>query len=424
MDRPTGRTTAPDGPGGGRRSGRRGAATDRTTVRLTTRGRWLLGLSATALVDALILRQHLLAGLGTAGLAACAAALLGAPRRTPLDIVRAPLSPTPAVRGRRVETGYRVRPASRAADATVVRERWCGTPGGAEEWTVEVSGTTGRALSPPLGRGAWQAGPLMLEWRDPTRLARARARTGAGARLMVHPVVVEDLPWPREVAGELSGTTRCADPEDVFEFHALRPRQPGEDLRRVHWPASLRTGALQIRQSSPAAGGGTAVLLDLAPAHTRADRELLELAVDCAASLAVAALRAGSPVALWHPALTGGPVVCPPGAAGRRTVLDELSTAAPPAARRDARPPAPTLAAAVRALATGPRAALAAVCTNRDLGAAEPGLDWPADRFRWVAVIRAAADGGTGAFAPAGRIRYGQVGRPAELPPLMLSLAP
>ncbi|WKX73765.1 DUF58 domain-containing protein [Streptomyces sp. XD-27] len=403
----------------------------RTTVRPTTRGRWLLGLSATALADACILRQHLLAGLGAAGLAACAVALLSAPRRVPLDIVRERLSPSPAVRGQRVETGYVVRGATRAAGATTVRERWRSTPlGTAQEWAVDVSGAEGRALSPPLRRGVWEAGPPALEWRDPTGLARARAHVGAGARLLVHPAVVEELRWPRAVAGELSGTTRCADPEDVFEFHSLRPRQPGEAPRRVHWPASLRTGVLQIRQSPSTTGGGTAVLLDLAPVHadpapapSRPDHDHVESAVDCAASLAVAALRADSPVELWHPALTRGPVACPPGAAGRRMVLDELSAVAPPAGPRDGCAPAMELSEAARALAAGPRAALAVVCTTRDLSAAEPQLAVLAGRFRWVAVVRA-AEAATGAFLRVGRVRYGQVSRPAELPPLMLSLAP
>ena len=67
------------------------------------------------------------------------------------------------------------------------------------------------------------------------------------------------------------------------DFYALRPYQVGDDLRRVHWPATAHNDELMIRQHELPWQERTTVLLDVrATAHVR---ESFELAVSAAASI-------------------------------------------------------------------------------------------------------------------------------------------
>lgn len=49
-------------------------------------------------------------------------------------------------------------------------------------------------------------------------------------------------PHPQGVVG----TNRSAKPGDGSEFNTIRPFQIGDRLRRIHWPSSLRAGALNV----------------------------------------------------------------------------------------------------------------------------------------------------------------------------------
>ncbi|MFI7698648.1 DUF58 domain-containing protein [Nonomuraea sp. NPDC049480] len=150
----------------------------------------------------------------------------------------------------------------------------------------------GRTVSYPLPtdvRGEIPVGPLLLVRADPFGLTRRVREYGSPATLLVRPRTVPLPVPPSGKAHHLEGPTSDNAPSGTVTFHTLREYVVGDDLRHVHWRSSARTGTLMVRQLIDASLPTTTVVLD-----TR-DR-LGELAVDAAASVAVAAARAGFPV--------------------------------------------------------------------------------------------------------------------------------
>ena len=67
------------------------------------------------------------------------------------------------------------------------------------------------------------------------------------------------------------------------EFLTLREYELGDDLRRVHWRSTARTGELMIRQDEARWRSRAAVVLDVQPGGH--DAESFEVAVEAAASV-------------------------------------------------------------------------------------------------------------------------------------------
>lgn len=176
----------------------------------------------------------------------------------------------------------------------------------------------------PTGqRGVFTLGPLELTLSDPLGLL-AVARVGAPAStLIVHPRV-DDVQPPRVSAGT---DRRSGDGSSVVgahgdEFYALRTYRTGDDLRRVHWSATARTGELMIRQEESEHRGRVTLALDL---RERAWRPAaLEVALSAVASVGAASSRAGLEVRLVH---TGGGNSGFAGPGRRPELLDELAVA-------------------------------------------------------------------------------------------------
>ncbi|HEV2370457.1 MAG TPA: DUF58 domain-containing protein, partial [Acidimicrobiales bacterium] len=113
-------------------------------------------------------------------------------------------------------------------------------------------------------RGRFVTGPIRLRLTDPLGMASAQHRTGASATVLVYPRIdpVSGMPpapgndphWGvHQRAGRLQGE----------DFYALRPYEVGDDLRRVHWPATARADDLMIRQLELPWQHRTTVLLDV-----------------------------------------------------------------------------------------------------------------------------------------------------------------
>ena len=85
------------------------------------------------------------------------------------------------------------------------------------------------------------------------------------------------------------------------DFYALRPYVVGDDLRRVHWPSTARTGELLVRQDEQPWQGRVTVLLDVR--RTTTDQAGFERMVTAAASVIAASGRRGDLVRL---VTTGG----------------------------------------------------------------------------------------------------------------------
>lgn len=130
------------------------------------------------------------------------------------------------------------------------------------------------------------------EWRrtDPLGLLWWSQRLDRGESLLVAPAIV-DLPADSIVALAAlrpqpeRGRELAADP---FTFREMRPHQPGEDLRRVHWPTSARRNALMVREPERMRAEYIAPLRMLFDARLSVHENSLEVALSIAASIVVA----------------------------------------------------------------------------------------------------------------------------------------
>jgi uncharacterized protein (DUF58 family) len=75
-----------------------------------------------------------------------------------------------------------------------------------------------------------------------------------------------------------------------FDFHSVRDYEPGESLRRVHWPTSARRGQLMVKELEDTSNDGVVVVLDCDP--TGAVGEPPDSSFDVAVRAAGSILRA------------------------------------------------------------------------------------------------------------------------------------
>jgi uncharacterized protein (DUF58 family) len=113
----------------------------------------------------------------------------------------------------------------------------------------------------PRGRYRLDAARLVVE--DPFALARRTFTLDAGGTLVVYPRIVEldrlfpDGGGPNGHAGRFL-LSRGAG----FDLHSVREHQPGESLRRVHWPSTARRDRLMVKELEDAPRDEAAVVLD------------------------------------------------------------------------------------------------------------------------------------------------------------------
>jgi uncharacterized protein (DUF58 family) len=235
-----------------------------------------------------------LAVLATGCLVALVLGRLWLGRRAPLQ-VRRDISPARVSKGEPALGVLTVRNPGRIRTRALRGADHCG----GQPITVDIPGLGPRHSRTewyplPTGRrGVVPVGPLVVTLTDPLVLFRRVHSYGPAGSLLVRPRTVrlatltadrrasiEDTPSP--VAG---GTAT---------FHALRQYVPGDDLRRIHWRSTARTGALMVRQLDDASLPTTTIVLDDRAASYRDDD--FELAVDVVASVALAGVRLGFPV--------------------------------------------------------------------------------------------------------------------------------
>jgi uncharacterized protein (DUF58 family) len=139
-------------------------------------------------------------------------------------------------------------------------------------------------------RGRYPVGPLVIRLTDPFGLCELNRSFPSIDRLTVIPQVVP-LPTVR-LAGEYAGTgdSRARSVAVHGEDDAAtREYRRGDDLRRVHWKSTARTGELMVRrEEQPWESRATVVLDTRAVAHRgEGPTASFEWAVSAAASVAV-----------------------------------------------------------------------------------------------------------------------------------------
>ena len=143
---------------------------------------------------------------------------------------------------------------------------------------------------PNLRRGIITVGPATTVRSDPIGMLRREHDFDDTHELYVHPRTVTLPSTSAGLIRDLEGapTRRLVDAD--MSFHAIREYVPGDSRRQVHWKSTAKTGRLMVRQYEESRRSRMAVILASA-LDEYADAEEFELAVSCAASLGMRAVR-------------------------------------------------------------------------------------------------------------------------------------
>lgn len=311
---------------------RPGAELRSALAALTTRGRCFASAGASAALAGLVLGEHDLVRIGVLLLALPLAATLTVARsRYRLSCTRS-LDPPRVEAGGQTLATVRVANLSRLPTAVLLVEDQLPRELGTAPRFVLDRLPTGQQRSVAYRvrtrtRGVWSVGPLSVRLVDPFGFCELVRSFAESDDLVVTPVVT---PLPsfgtgrhRSSGGEgLATATALGSEDDV----GTRPYHEGDDLRRVHWRTTARTGELSVRQEAMPRQARATLLLD-----TRASvaddpsvpESPAEWAVSAAASVAVALARRGYALRLVD--ATGRVRVSAPSATAEHVVLTELA---------------------------------------------------------------------------------------------------
>jgi uncharacterized protein (DUF58 family) len=149
-------------------------------------------------------------------------------------------------------------------------------------------------------RGRHRVGPLVMRARDPFGLARAVRTLTVAETITVLPRVLA-LPQVR-FAGDIGSGTRQLGSGAIpgTDDTATREYRDGDDLRRVHWRSTARTGELMVRREEQPRVNRATIALDCRgdAHHGEGATSSLEWAITAAASISVHLDAAGYDVQL------------------------------------------------------------------------------------------------------------------------------
>jgi uncharacterized protein (DUF58 family) len=281
---------------------------------LTTRGQAFLGAGLTLIAAGVLLglRDFTRFGVLIAGLPVLALLL----DRRPIDLeVTRTVAPASVAVGDTalVQVTFRHK-GQRSTPLLLVSEQFpqeCGPAPRAALGSLAPGGARAirYAVSPPL-RGRLPLGPSTVVVRDPFGLTTRHLPIGRHDDLLVVPRT-----WPLEpVRAHRAAAGGEGDQLFVIaargdEDQTVREYRDGDDRRRIHWPATARTGDLMVRHEDRPGRRRAVVLLD-----TRASvfgggggvSSRFEWALSCATSIALHLLSEGYAVTLVTAAGTIG----------------------------------------------------------------------------------------------------------------------
>ncbi len=147
-------------------------------------------------------------------------------------------------------------------------------------------------------RGVYSFDRLRVTSSYPFGLVTAGSSLPLPGEMLVRPAVYE-CPVPPAagfepvVGGSFTGKNRAATGGN---FHGIRPLQPQDPLKMIHWPSSAKGLGLQVREFDEELSGRTAIVLDCAVPGLEPEAQglLLDAACRAAGSLGLAVLDAGN----------------------------------------------------------------------------------------------------------------------------------
>lgn len=114
----------------------------------------------------------------------------------------------------------------------------------------------------PRRRGRFVIPALRLQFVDLLGLAVRTSSSGADTPVIVTPMVLALTSAPHRAFGHQGDVpipqTSLSGPDDVL----VRDYRPRDDVRRVHWPSTARTGELMVRQEEQAWDPAAWIIVD------------------------------------------------------------------------------------------------------------------------------------------------------------------
>lgn len=151
-------------------------------------------------------------------------------------------------------------------------------------------------------RGVYRVGPAKLQSGDLFGLYEQTRTLPTADRLTVFPSLLplppQDVPTQDPLGHKRTRRRLFEDPSQPMGVRAYHPE---DGLRRIHWPATARTGRLQVKVYQPTSGRVVVVCLNVTTfvRHWEGvDTEILERLISTAATLVTQGIEAGLQVGL------------------------------------------------------------------------------------------------------------------------------
>ena len=152
-----------------------------------------------------------------------------------------------------------------------------------------------------LRRGAYNLGNASLTVGDLLGLLEMHREQAMDVPVLVYPRLLDEHAIPQPLTHLLSETiARRQLLSDPFLFRGIRPYQAGDPVRDIHWPASARTGEVQLRLHDPSAQSRLLVVLNMERTNAQwgerlmdYEQEEIEYEISMAATLCMQALDQG-----------------------------------------------------------------------------------------------------------------------------------
>ena len=152
-----------------------------------------------------------------------------------------------------------------------------------------------------LHRGYYDLGSVSLTAGDNLGLLRSYRTQELSVPVLVYPQLLDasQLPVPMSrTLGELVRRQQLL--QDPFLVRGIRPYQPGDPVRDIHWPATARTGEVHVRVHDYSARTRLLVVLNMQSEELQwrdqlneKDTEVVEYAISMVATLCVQTLQSG-----------------------------------------------------------------------------------------------------------------------------------
>lgn len=140
-------------------------------------------------------------------------------------------------------------------------------------------------------RGAYLLGPTLVSTTDPLGFYPQVQTIAASSEMLVYPAVLA----LRQMAAASGGTWGQREQDSTaargggLDFHGVRDYQPGDELRRVHWRTTARTGKLAVMEYTQGVASNILVALDLHASSYADTGEGRESALEYAVKMTAAA---------------------------------------------------------------------------------------------------------------------------------------